>query len=136
MSITYLEIAIRLILAIILGGLIGIERELYKHEAGFRTNILVALGSTLITLTSIYAFDFNADPSRVAAGIITGIGFLGAGAIIQAKERVRGLTTAATLWLVAGVGLAIGAGFYFGAILTTVLALTLLYLGRNIKKRL
>lgn len=126
--ISYLDISIRLLLAAILGGLIGYEREQSNHFAGFRTHILVSVGSTLIMLISIYGFtDFlnyeniNFDPSRIAAQVVTGIGFLGAGTILRHRYSVTGLTTAASLWVVAAIGLAIGAGFYYGAIITTVI---------------
>jgi len=131
-----LQILIKLLLSFILSGAIGIERELHKKDAGLRTHILVCVGSCLMMLTSLYIFDIykatvSLDPVRLAAGVITGIGFLGAGTIIRYGEAVRGLTTAATLWLVSGVGLAIGCGFYSGAIFTTILTLfALLILGK------
>lgn len=128
--ISYSQISLRLFLAAILGGLIGYEREQSNHFAGFRTHILVSIGSTLIMLISIYGFsDFlnyenvNFDPSRIAAQVVTGIGFLGAGTILRHGLNVTGLTTAASLWVVAAIGLAIGAGFYFGAVLSTLLVL-------------
>ncbi|MGD9014916.1 MAG: MgtC/SapB family protein [Candidatus Omnitrophota bacterium] len=122
----------RLILAVLLGGLIGFEREVRGHSAGLRTHILVSLGSCLIMLTSLYVFDIyrdsaSVDPARIAAGVITGIGFLGAGAIIRSGEAVRGLTTAAGLWLVAGIGLAVGSGFYLPSFVTALLAIIVLY---------
>jgi putative Mg2+ transporter-C (MgtC) family protein len=131
-----LQILIKLLLSFLLSGAIGIERELHKKDAGLRTHILVCVGSCLMMLTSLYIFDIykatvSLDPVRLAAGVITGIGFLGAGTIIRYGEAVRGLTTAATLWLVSGVGLAIGCGFYSGAIFTTILTLfALLILGK------
>ena len=128
--ISYSQISLRLFLAAILGGLIGYEREQSNHFAGFRTHILVSIGSTLIMLISIYGFsDFlnyenvNFDPSRIAAQVVTGIGFLGAGTILRHGLNVTGLTTAASLWVVAAIGLAIGAGFYFGAVLSTLFVL-------------
>lgn len=127
--ITQNEVIIRLLLAILLGAVIGVERERWKKAAGLRTHMLVCIGAALITLTSINAF-IGADPARVAAGIITGIGFLGAGTIIAARGKVKGLTTAASLWVVAGVGLAIGAGFYLGAIVTAILVFIVLELGK------
>lgn len=127
-AIDYVDITLRLVLAVILGGIIGYERELSFHFAGFRTHILVCVGSALIMLISMYGFlDFLAlenvriDPARVSAGVVTGIGFLGAGTILRHGYTVTGLTTAATLWVVAAIGLAIGAGFYYGAIIVTVL---------------
>jgi putative Mg2+ transporter-C (MgtC) family protein len=130
------EALLRLALAAFLGALIGVERELRDRQAGLRTHLLVALGSALFTIVSAYGFeDFlrsgqsvvRADPTRIAAQIVTGIGFLGAGAIIRQGASVRGLTTAATLWVVAAVGLASGAGYYSGAVITTLLVLFALY---------
>jgi putative Mg2+ transporter-C (MgtC) family protein len=126
------QIILRLVLTTVLSGLIGLERQLHKRTAGLRTHILVALGSCLIMLTSLYVFDIykeitKIDPARIAAGVITGIGFLGAGTIIREKEGVRGLTTAASLWVVAGIGLAVGCGFKRAAIYTTVIALIVLF---------
>jgi putative Mg2+ transporter-C (MgtC) family protein len=130
------ESLLRLALAATLGGLIGVERELREREAGLRTHLLVALGSALFTIVGAYGFHafldsgqavVRADPTRVAAQIVTGIGFLGAGAIIRQGFSVRGLTTAATLWVVAAVGLAAGAGYYSAAVITTALVLIALY---------
>jgi putative Mg2+ transporter-C (MgtC) family protein len=112
------------------------ERELREREAGLRTHLLVAVGAALFTLVSAYGFrDFEyglqsgitLDPTRIAAQIVTGIGFLGAGAIIRQGLSIRGLTTAATLWVVAAIGLAAGAGYYSGAIITTVVVLLALW---------
>ena len=128
----YNEIIIRLFAAAVLGALIGYEREYYHKAAGLRTHMLVSVGSALITLVSIYAFE-SGDPTRVASSIITGIGFLGAGAIIVGKGNVRGLTTAATLWMVAGLGLAVGAGFYVGAMASSALVILILELNRFMK---
>jgi putative Mg2+ transporter-C (MgtC) family protein len=130
------ESLLRLALAAVLGGLIGVERELREREAGLRTHLLVALGSALFTIVGAYGFHafldsganvVRADPTRIAAQIVTGIGFLGAGAIIRQGLSVRGLTTAATLWVVAAVGLAAGAGYYSAAVITTGLVLIALY---------
>jgi putative Mg2+ transporter-C (MgtC) family protein len=130
------ESLLRLALAAVLGGLIGVERELREREAGLRTHLLVAVGSALFTIVGAYGFhDFlesgqsvvRADPTRIAAQIVTGIGFLGAGAIIRQGFSVRGLTTAATLWVVAAVGLAAGAGYYSAAVITTALVHIALY---------
>jgi putative Mg2+ transporter-C (MgtC) family protein len=128
----------RLLLTLFLSGLIGLERQVHRRDAGLRTHILVALGSCLIMLTSLYVFDIykdqvSLDPSRIAAGVITGIGFLGAGTIIREPEGVRGLTTAASLWVVSGIGLAVGCGFIRVAIYTTVLVLAVLYFLRYIE---
>jgi len=133
------QIIMRLVLTVVLSGLIGFERQWHKRTAGLRTHILVALGSCLIMLTSSYVFDIykgiaNVDPARIAAGVITGIGFLGAGTIIREKEGVKGLTTAASLWVVAGIGLACGCGFKKAAIYTTVLALIVLYFLRYVEE--
>jgi putative Mg2+ transporter-C (MgtC) family protein len=130
------EALLRLALAAALGGVVGIERELREREAGLRTHLLVALGSTLFTIVSAYGFHaflssganvVRADPTRIAAQIVTGIGFLGAGAIIRQGLSVRGLTTAATLWVVAAIGLAVGAGYYSGALITTGLVVLALW---------
>jgi putative Mg2+ transporter-C (MgtC) family protein len=135
-ALNWYEALLRLALAAVLGGLIGVERELREREAGLRTHLLVALGSALFTIVGAYGFDaflntgasvVRADPTRVAAQIVTGIGFLGAGAIIRQGLSVRGLTTAATLWVVAAVGLASGAGYYSVAVMTTALVLIALY---------
>ncbi|SMO80232.1 MgtC/SapB family protein [Melghirimyces algeriensis] len=124
------ETTLRLIIATALGGLIGWERERNKHPAGFRTHILVCVGATLIMLLSIYGFpqfmdqdQVRFDPGRIAAQVVSGIGFLGAGTILRQGLTVSGLTTAASLWVVAAIGLAVGAGFHFPAVLTTILAL-------------
>jgi putative Mg2+ transporter-C (MgtC) family protein len=139
------ESLLRLALAATLGGLIGIERELREREAGLRTHLLVALGSALFTIVGAYGFHaflasgqsvVRADPTRIAAQIVTGIGFLGAGAIIRQGLSVRGLTTAATLWVVAAVGLAAGAGYYSAAVFTTALVLIALYPLRIIAYRI
>ena len=130
------ELLLRVVLAGVLGGAIGFERELRDREAGFRTHMLVAVGSALFTLVSAYGFrDFDyglqtgitLDPTRIAAQIVTGIGFLGAGAIIRQGLSIRGLTTAATLWIVAAIGLAAGAGYYEAAVFSTVFVLVALW---------
>ncbi len=115
---------VKIILSIVLSGLIGFERELRQKGAGLRTHILVGVGSALIVLTSLYIFDIykdvaNIDPTRMITGIITGIGFLCAGTIMRAGSQIRGLTTAATLWIVSCVGIAVGAGHYSAAILVS-----------------
>lgn len=127
---------IRLVIAFILGGVIGLEREQKGRSAGLRTHILVSLGSALIMLTSIYMFDAyrgqaNVDPSRIAAGVVTGIGFLGAGTIIRNPAGIYGLTTAASVWISSAIGLACGCGFLLAATTTTLLSfLTLSFLKR------
>jgi putative Mg2+ transporter-C (MgtC) family protein len=126
------EALLRLLIAAGLGGAIGLERELRDHEAGFRTHLLVSLGACVFTLVSAYAWSdwtFSQktgtvfDPTRIAAQIVTGIGFLGAGAIIVRGVSVRGLTTAATLWVVAAIGMAAGTGYYAIGIGAAVLVL-------------
>jgi putative Mg2+ transporter-C (MgtC) family protein len=126
------ELVVRLVVAGVLGGAIGVERELREREAGLRTHLLVCVGAALFTLVSAYAFrDFRYglesgitfDPTRVAAQIVTGIGFLGAGAIIRQGLTVRGLTTAAGLWVVAAIGMAAGAGYYVAAFIATAVVL-------------
>lgn len=139
--ISLISVIARILISSILGGLIGAERELHKHEAGLRTHILVCMGSCLIMLTSLRVFDIYkdigvVDPSRIAAGVITGIGFLGAGAIIRYGMAVRGLTTAASLWITSAVGLAIGCGFYSAGIIATVITLISLLFLRNLEKEL
>mgnify|MGYP003400218891 FL=1 len=119
-----LDITLRLIAAMVLGGVIGIEREFRSKDAGFRTHFLVALGSALFTVVSQYGFGIDLkDSSRVAAQVVSGIGFLGAGTIIFQKNMVRGLTTAAGLWVTAAIGLACGTGLYVVATITTALVL-------------
>ena len=124
MDATYLDLTIRLSMALALGGAIGIEREHRAKEAGFRTHFLVALGSALFCIVSQYGFGFDLkDSSRVAAQVVSGIGFLGAGTIIFQKNVVRGLTTAAGLWVTAAIGLACGTGMYVAALATTLMVL-------------
>lgn len=126
----------RLVLAAILSGAIGFEREFHGRAAGFRTHILLCVGSTLVMLTSMHIFDayfgkVSVDPARIAAGVITGIGFLGAGTIMHSRSSIRGLTTAASLWVVAGIGLAVGSGLYFASILTTAITIiSLMFFGK------
>lgn len=139
-----LELIARLFLSVLFGGVIGIERESVKRPAGFRTHILVCIGSTLTMMVSIYMFDLfyekvNIDPARIAAQVISGIGFLGAGTIIRDGASVRGLTTAASLWTIAAIGLAVGSGFYLAAALTTfftfIILLTFSKLENHIPKK-
>jgi putative Mg2+ transporter-C (MgtC) family protein len=126
------DISIRLLAAAAFGAIIGLEREIHGHQAGMRTHMLVSLGSAIFTVLSIYGFPqvagtAAADPSRISAGIVTGIGFLGAGAIVKFGPNVRGLTTAASLWVVAAVGLAAGTGSYVVAAVGTALAVLSLW---------
>ena len=128
-------VILRLFLSAVMAAAIGIEREIHRRSAGLRTHILVGLGATLFMMTSItvalsYGAEAGADPSRIAAGVVTGIGFLGAGAIIRYGSSIKGLTTAASIWVVAAIGLAIGAGMYWAAFLTTALSVTVLVLSR------
>jgi len=121
----------KLILAAIMGGIVGAERELNGHPAGLRTNILIAVSSCLFTILSINAFPITGvaqDSARVAAQIVTGVGFLGAGAVIQTKKVVHGLTTAATIWMVAAVGMAVGTDLYLLGVATTILTTGVLVL--------
>ena len=131
-DLTWPHVLLRLAVAAVLGGAIGAERELSGQPAGLRTHLVVSVGSALFTIVSAYGFrDFlvsggslvRTDPTRIAAQIVSGIGFLGAGAILRQGLSVRGLTTAATLWLVAGIGMASGAGFYSAALIATFGAL-------------
>ncbi len=135
---TDLEMFMRLLLTLVLSGLIGLERQVHRRDAGLRTHILVALGSCLIMLTSLYVFDIykdkvSLDPVRIAAGVVTGIGFLGAGTIIRSPDGVKGLTTAASLWVAAGIGLAVGVGFNKIAVYTTILVLIVLHFLRYLE---
>lgn len=137
-----LYMAGRLLLALVLGGLIGFEREKNSSAAGFRTHILVCLGSALIMLLSAYGFpefasepNVRMDPARLAAQVISGIGFLGAGTILRNGMSITGLTTAASLWVVAAIGLSAGAGFYFAAILTTMMVLMSLWILSAVEKK-
>jgi putative Mg2+ transporter-C (MgtC) family protein len=118
----------RLLLAAVLGGIVGLERELHEKAAGFRTHILVCLGSCIVMITSMHIFEIykgiaDVDPSRIAAQVVSGIGFLGAGTIIRSRTSVIGLTTAASLWSIAAVGLAIGSGLYLVAFFSVILIL-------------
>ena len=127
-----LEMVLRVLLAIALGGIIGFQRGKAEKPAGLRDIILICAGAALFTVVSVYGFGV-ADQARVAAGIVTGIGFLGAGAIIRRSEGgVKGLTTAATIWITAGIGMAAGSGMYIIASVTTLLVLAVLLLPRRI----
>lgn len=136
-----MEVVLRLVLAVLLSGLVGLEREVKGRAAGFRTHILVCTGSALVMLTGVYLSESwhgggVVDPTRMAAQVITGVGFLGAGTIIQFRDSVRGLTTAASVWAAAGIGLAVGAGFYVGAVSATLIVLVVLLVLSNLEHRM
>ncbi|MBU2063052.1 MAG: MgtC/SapB family protein [Candidatus Omnitrophica bacterium] len=130
------QIMLRILLAAVLSGIVGFERELHGRAAGLRTTILVGVGSCLIMLTSMHLFELykgltTVDPGRIAAQVVSGIGFLGAGTILRFRASVRGLTTAAALWAVAGIGLAVGCGFFAPALISTsVIIIVLISLSR------
>lgn len=123
-----MTIIVRVAISIGIGGLVGLERELEHKPAGLRTIILVCLGSTIFMLIGHELGLINSELGRIVAGVVTGIGFLGAGAIIRARGEVYGLTTAATIWLASGLGLAVGAGFYMLAIIACISVLVVLRL--------
>ncbi len=149
LTISHAEVALRLLVVVVLCGAVGFERETRDQAAGFRTHILLGLGAALFTLVSAYGFapftraalesggrGIQFDPTRITAQIVTGIGFLGAGAIIRQGIDVRGLTTATSLWTTAAIGTAVGAGYVFGAAATTVAVLAVLYLLRGVRNAL
>jgi putative Mg2+ transporter-C (MgtC) family protein len=121
---------LRILLAAVLGAAIGYQRERAGKAAGLRTNMLICMGSALFTVTSIWGFSGAADPSRIAAGVVTGVGFIGAGSIILRREEryIQGLTTAATIWIVAGIGVAAGAGLYIASVVTAAVVFGVLFL--------
>ena len=129
-----IDLLVKLLVASILGGVVGLEREISDKPAGLRTNLLICVGAALLMDLSVLVARMadptltNADPTRIAAQIVSGIGFLGAGSIIQARGSVRGLTTAATIWVVAAIGMTVGAGAYVEAIGTTILVIVVLVL--------
>lgn len=144
MNAEYSIITLHLIGALIAGGAIGFERSLHGHPAGFRTHALVCLASSLLMLVALYEWKWlpgmppgsvRTDPTRMAQGIMTGIGFLGAGVIFKEGLTIRGLTTAASIWITAGIGILMGVGFYFPAIAGTILALGILTLFQLIEDR-
>ncbi len=132
-----IEVLLKLVLSIALGGLIGLEREASQKPAGFRTNILVCVGSAMMMTLAVLLVRSNSGTTdtlvRMAAGVITGVGFLGAGTILHSRGNVAGLTTASTIWLVAGLGLVIGAGYYVPALLFTGVTVATLVLFRKIE---
>ncbi len=133
-----IDVLLRLLISAALAGFIGLERESHKRPAGLRTHILVSVGSTLIMLTSIgvaESLGISADPTRIAANVVSGIGFLGAGTIMREGANVKGLTTAASLWVVSGIGLAVGSGLFFTASVVTVIVVISLVLLDKIELR-
>ncbi len=133
------EMGLRLLLSALLAGVIGYERQASQKAAGLRTHILVCIGSCLIMILSIKLYKnvegmTNADPARLAAQVVSGIGFLGAGSIMKEGPNIKGLTTAASLWVVSGVGLAVGCGYYMGALMSTALVFLTLTILHRIEK--
>jgi len=133
------EMIVRLIIAVGLGAIIGYEREITHKPAGLRTHIFVCMGACLFTISSIYLINNGTlgsfDSTRIAAGIVTGISFIGAGSIIASKGDIKGITTAASLWVVAAIGLMIGFGIYLLPIIATIITFIILQLGRVKKRR-
>ena len=125
------EVMTRLIIAAFIGALIGVERGVHKRPAGLRTHALMCMGATLFTIVS---GQYEQDPARVASGIVTGIGFLSAGVIFKFEDKIKGVTTAAELWVLAAIGIAIGTGMYFAAITTMIVVLILLVPGLTLEK--
>ena len=134
---SHLILCLRLVLAAVLGGAVGLERELAGKPAGLRTNLLIAMGAALFTHVSlaIPAVTGSGDPARIAAQVVAGVGFLGAGTIIHARHAVHGLTSAATVWVVAGLGVAVGAGVEHDAVLATLIVLVALTALRAVERR-
>ena len=130
-----IDVAVRLVLAAVAGMAIGIERELREQAAGLRTHMVVAIGACLFTIVGAYGFG-EGDPSRVASNIVTGIGFLGAGAILREGLTVRGLTTAGSLWVVAAIGMAVGLGMYWASGVATAITILSLWALRPFRRRL
>ncbi len=130
-----LSVIVRLLLASVFGALVGLEREIHEHPAGMRTHLLVSLGSAGFTVLSIDVFGVDGDPGRVAAQVVTGVGFLGAGAILKEGATIRGLTTAASLWAVAAVGMAAGAGAWGVAVTATIIVIVSLWPLRLLSER-
>lgn len=138
-EVTYLSVALRIVLAVIMGGLLGLERGLKNRPAGLRTYMLVCVGACLVMLTNQYIFQVfqTGDPTRMAAQVVSGIGFLGAGTIIVTRHsQIKGLTTAAGLWSSAGVGLALGIGFYEAALIGGVAVFTVMTLLQRMDNRM
>jgi putative Mg2+ transporter-C (MgtC) family protein len=132
----YVEPAFRLVLAALLGAVLGVEREWHYRTAGLRTNTLIALGSALYTIISIQMVAPGGDPTRIPSTVVNGIGFLGGGAILRANGTIRGLTTAATIWVNAAIGMAAGAGHYALAVSGTITALLVLTVLKRVEFRM
>ncbi|MBU1036562.1 MgtC/SapB family protein [Patescibacteria group bacterium] len=134
------DLIIRLILAVVFGGVVGWERQAERKPAGLRTHMLVSLGSALFTIISFAILEkFNqsvVDPTRIAAGIVTGVGFLGAGAILQSKGEIKGLTTAASIWIVAAIGMTCGFGSFLLAGVASIITVIILYLMDSLEDRI
>ena len=133
---SWYEIIFRLFLAIVLSGIIGFERELHGRPAGLRTHVLVALGAALVMLISVDGFGGTGDPARLAAQVVSGIGFLGAGAILRDGGDIKGITTAATLWICGMIGLACGNGYYLGAVITSLFVFIFILVLRPIESKI
>jgi len=133
--ITTIALIFRILLSVILGAIVGFEREIEEKPAGIRTHILVCMGATLFTISSFYLTPLSSgDATRIAAGIVTGIGFIGAGSIIATKGHVKGLTTAASLWVVSGIGMMVGLGSYILSSASAIIVFIVLRLGEIEKK--
>ncbi len=137
----HVDLILRLTVAAVFGGLVGFEREYFGKAAGFRTHALVSAASSLIMIVSIHIFEIykgqiQVDPSRIAAQVVSGIGFIGAGAIIRSGASVKGITTAASLWAVSGIGLACGIGFYEGAFYATLIVIVILLIFTKLEAKL
>lgn len=130
------QMFLRLLIAVIFGALVGYERERAGKPAGVRTHGMVSLGAALFAVVSLHGFGNTGDSSRVAAQIVTGIGFLGAGAILHQRDNVHGLTTAASLWVTAAIGLAVGVGMVFMSLATTILVFLLLRFGPRPRRKI
>jgi putative Mg2+ transporter-C (MgtC) family protein len=129
------QMLLRLVVAVFVGALVGYERERKGKPAGVRTHGMVCLGAALFTVVSLYGFGTASDPTRVAAMVVSGIGFLGAGAILPQRESVHGLTTAASLWVTAAIGLAVGVGMFAMSLVTTILVFLLLHFGPRPRRK-
>jgi putative Mg2+ transporter-C (MgtC) family protein len=129
------QMLLRLVVAVFVGALVGYERERKGKPAGVRTHGMVCLGAALFTVVSLYGFGTASDPTRVAAMVVSGIGFLGAGAILHQRESVHGLTTAASLWVTAAIGLAVGVGMFAMSLVTTILVFLLLHFGPRPRRK-